>query len=699
MSMNLLYTSGFHSLNGTTYEVRIYRKDYSGEPSEIALSAEDPLTIEWKESDKLDPVASSSATLRLYSDSDRQFVDLYTIEAGSVRMDVIRDGSLYWSGTLDTELYEEPYAYKTDYIVSLTFSDFAILDRINYDLSGFLTMRELLTNAIGKSCISYSGMTEYISTALFQGSSDNLLDILSVLSDNYYDEDGEPMTWREVLESALQPLALSIRQKGGFLFLYDLNALSTAFNPEETVWNSDDSSMECDKVYNDILLKFSPYEETTLLHADVQEDSVEGSEHTVWIGTEAQSGEVGFTFILSDTGKGVEKSSSAKYFRINSVYSGDDCAGIAWTARTFTAMNGGNYVTYGNAPCANQSSMLFKTGKAYVGITDRSNYRINIQLSLLFDTRYNPFEEACKSNEEGDYDRLKNWANFVYVPIKVLLKDDSGNVIYHYQNSGVKNSTSFSHGSAGWRAGDATWEDCWLCWYAGNRKNETGVGGWSTNKQIIGYYRGEKLPVLFDKMGQGDYLELPTTAGWIEVYIGTGVECYDYESGSSWQLRDDIYDITRWVMYRDLKVTLTDKFGNDIETQDEELRAWINRDAKEQLKIDTTNGTMEHPTPTARGQYFRSFDRTPVATLCRAGVTDRAERLLCGTAYSNYADRHLSLSGEAEIITSFGVRTDRNEPGMYLITREKQYLLEDTSDIMMVQFEADNYEGIKYETV
>ena len=125
----------------------------------------------------------------------------------------------------------------------------------------------------------------------------------------------------------------------------------------------------------------------------------------------------------------------------------------------------------------------------------------------------------------------------------------------------------------------------------------------------------------------------------------------------------------------------------------------INRDAKEQLKIDTTNGTMEHPTPTARGQYFRSFDRTPVATLCRAGVTDRAERLLCGTAYSNYADRHLSLSGEAEIITSFGVRTDRNEPGMYLITREKQYLLEDTSDIMMVQFEADNYEGIKYETV
>ncbi len=64
----------------------------------ISLFCEEPLEIEWTETDKLEPVLSSNATLQLYSDGDRQFIDLYTIEAGSVRMDVYRNGELYWSG-------------------------------------------------------------------------------------------------------------------------------------------------------------------------------------------------------------------------------------------------------------------------------------------------------------------------------------------------------------------------------------------------------------------------------------------------------------------------------------------------------------------------------------------------------------------------------------------------------------------------
>ena len=87
MSMGLRYKGGFHSLNQVLYEIEIYQEGYSGQVSDIAF-CEDPLEIEWPETDKLEPVQSSNATLQLYSDNDRQFIDLYTIKAGSIRMDV-----------------------------------------------------------------------------------------------------------------------------------------------------------------------------------------------------------------------------------------------------------------------------------------------------------------------------------------------------------------------------------------------------------------------------------------------------------------------------------------------------------------------------------------------------------------------------------------------------------------------------------
>ncbi len=223
MSMNVVYRGGFYSVGGTLHEVEILKEGFSGSATEVAFG-EDPLRIEWAEVDKLEPVMSSSARLQLFSDSDRQFVGLYTVEAGSVRMDVKRNGVLYWSGTLDTELYEEPYAYRDGYTVEVTFSDFAILDRLSYDESGFVTLRGLINGILGKSGVAYDRLIAYISTSPYlynvvDETSGSILDTVSVRADNYYDEDGEAMTLREVLDETLKPLSLRLVQKGG-LFTY-----------------------------------------------------------------------------------------------------------------------------------------------------------------------------------------------------------------------------------------------------------------------------------------------------------------------------------------------------------------------------------------------------------------------------------------------------------------------------------------------
>ena len=689
---------------GVTYDVEIYQKDYAGAVSMVAF-CEDPLEIEWQEVDKLEPVASSAATLCLFAERDRQFVDLYTVEAGSIRMDVYRDGSLYWSGTLDTELYEEPFAYLSGYCVELTFADFAILDRLKWSRTGFVTLREVISHIVGQSGIRYGALQEHISTSL-PSDAGRLLDLVSVNCANFYDEEGEGMTLREVLDETLRPFALHLVQKGGKCFLYDLNYLYGE-TPAEVRWESDDATYSVDKVYNNIEVKYSPYEEFKLIEGNVNSDSVTGGEElTVWIGRHAAMEEKAFTIRLTPNGSGLERSNVAKYFRIESIHSGSDSAGVAYTVKTMPSKNSGvsGEKHYLNLPTSGTGQMLLRVPRtAYIGNVNSGNYQLRVSMDLLYDVRYNPFEETNEDdkNDNGykDYDYFKNWANYAYAPVKILLRDEAGKVLYHFENRGVKNSRSFAHPDSTfrWVAGEGTWNDCWMCWYQGNRKNETGLGGWQTNKRIIGYYRGS-LPTLFDRRNNGEFIPLPPRAGWIEVQIGTGVEMYDYKSKTEWKMiNKDIEHVVHWMLYKNVQVEVVDRYGNSLEKQDETVSAWLNRAAKEELTIDTLLGTMEQPSPVARGQLYRTADRSIITHFARGGKTDKLERLMIGTIYSNYATRHTVLSGTARLLPTFGTLTDTNEPGKYIVVAETQRLREEESVITMIAFDADNYEGIAYE--
>lgn len=696
MSMGLRYQYGFYSYSNVLYEVSIYQEVYSGDVIPIEFGSES-LTIEWHETDKLEPVQSSVATLCLFSNTDRQFVDLYTVKAGSVRLDVYRDGSLYWSGTLDPELYEEPFAYESGYEVKLTFSDLAILDRLSFSGEGFKTLRQIITEALTASGINYGSLMEHVSTRLFENSSSNLLDATAVQCQNFYDEDGEAMTLREVLDETLRPFALRLIQKGGVAHLYDLNALYTAFTPEAVEWDSDDSTLSVDKVYNNVKLTYSPYEQTTLLEGEVDPDTVDGQRLTTWFSTDTgDAEEIGFYTHLSDTAKGLEKHANAKFYRIEPVYSGEEEAGIAWTVETFASRNSGTYASYVQQPSDSIGSMLLKVPKtpylANIG-TARNNYRLKISLSLLFDPRYNPFEEASVNNEEGNWEEQQDRANFAYVPIKLTLRDGNGNALYHYVNNAVKDSESFANPGekAYWRSGEAAWGDAWLCWYQGNRKNESGLGGWQQNKQIIGYYR-DGLPTLFDKRGTGELINLPTVGGYLEMQVGTGIPIYDYGK----EIKPANYDQCRWLLYKDPKVEFVEKTGNSISTKDIEYSAWLNRDAKEPLDIDTVLGTMPDPSPAALGQLFDTANYAVRGSYYRAGTTDLLEKLLIGTVYTQYATPHKVLSGTTVLLPEFKTHTDKHEPGTYLVLSETQDLRAEQSNIRMVQFEADDYEGIEY---
>jgi hypothetical protein len=701
MEMYTLYKGTFCSEDNVLYDVEIECKDNSlAKAGELLFSADTPVEIEWAEVDKFEPVQGSSMTLTLVSETDRKYVGLYTIEPGTIRANIYRDGKLYWSGMLDPELYEEPYSYKTNYTVQFTFSDFGILERLEWEKEGLCSMEDILTDCLESTGIQYNELRKYISVGT---SAYDAIDMskLYLLCDNFYDEDGTPMTKREVLEAILQPFALRLVQKGGDLFLFDLNAIYDGLSAEEVYWKSDDAVLGADVVYNDVKLTYSPYGDTTLIDGSLDHDDVlpEKTTGTLWkMDADFDNAADGFRMCTgTQDGLPLTLTGDANFFRIDTEYSGSDEAGVVQgykgnTDATFRKV-------YGSFPSVHQdgvysSSPIFVCKTGFLGNPSykRTDFNLKIKLDLLFDVRYNPFESAGKKNEDDNYEHLNDWCNFGYIPCMLRLKDADGNVLYHYENSAIMESDSYRQTKGKWVAGDGEWCCMYLCYYdRNNRKSASGFGGWQANKQIIGYYR-DGLPKNWEARGDGEFIALPPTGGWLELTIGRGVHQFDYK-----RKEKNIYDIARWLMYKAPSVTLVNKNGTAIESEDIELTAWVNRNAKEEYEIDTTVGTLgKTPNPAARG-IIMDAKGYAVNDFWKAGVSDRLEKLLIGSVYSQYASRKTTLSGTVRLLDTMNVLTDASTEGKFVLLSEVQDLQQETSEITMAEFSADNYEGIEYE--
>lgn len=704
MGKTLKYWEEFRSVRNTLYRVEILTDETSTTPIEVVSPYDTPIEIEWNEVDKLEPVQGACLTLSLSSKSDRQFLSLFSIDVGTVRVDVYRDGTLYWSGMLDPELYEEPYSEKQDYDVSFTFSDFAILDRLRWGKKGVCSLQEVIDVCLNASGIHYNKLEKFISTKTSAAETRPIdLSALYILCENFYDEDGEPMTLREVLDEVLRPFALRMVQKGGNIYLYDLNAVYTNMDVAEVKWADVDAELNTDKIYNNVKVVFSPYADAELIDGTLIHEKMlpEHKSGPMWlVDNDFNNAADGFSIVTGEQEDlPLRLLGDCKFFRMDSEYSGSDDAGVAYAFKGWQSLNYYGFAFGKSFPRVfsngvNISKPIIGSESAFLGYVSykRSDYRLRISLDVLFDVRYNPFENASRPNEEGNWGRLQDWCNFGYIPVMLYLKDSNGKILYHYENAGVMHSNSYVHGAnCRWVPGTGKWGDMYLGYYnKGNRKSASGFGGWQTNQMIIGYYR-DGLPKKWEKMEQGELIDLPPVGGFLEMQIGSGVHQFDYK-----RKEKDIYSIARWLLYRAPKVTLVGRNGIALKIEDIEDAAWVNRSAKEELEIDTILGTLgKNYCPSARGLILKS-NYEAYQTFSRAGVEDRLEHLLIGTVYSQYAFRHHTLSGTTDIIPTVCVLTDASIAGKFILLSEVQNLLQETSEIIMSEFSADHFDGIEY---
>ena len=682
--MTQAYTGTFADRYGSIWCINLYTDEDNLSVRPLSFPASSPLTIEWGEAAKEETIVSSTATLRIISYGDRTFQHLYCIRPGAVKMEVRRDGLLFWSGTLDPELYEEPYAAAADYEVSLSFSDFGILDRLYYEGAGTIDGASLIANIVERSGITTLGIETLMSTTTVPASTSEGLAQVAVRSDNFFDEDGEAASLRDVVDGLLRPLALRIEQRGGKVWIYDLHSAYHHLPTEKVEWASDDQMLSTDSVYNSVKITFSPYGTAELLNGEIEYPG-EISEEKVNRDDGTDPGydsyypdynpnwdynNISFTIFTTRVAEAEGKETGitlyhGRYFHILPMLGGSESSGVAWTYYTggHGSLASGYPVRRINDPAFSGELPLMRTRRVYLpplaSDSDRARYRLRLSMQMLLDTRYNPFTTASEHNESGNYERMKTLADYVMIPVDVILYDEKGNATHHYSNSETARSTTYDprqycEATGKWKSGAPSYGEAWLEYYdPADMKDSSGVQEWKGNRHCIGLCKEKKLHKSMAQMDDGEYIPYPPAGGFIEIIVYAGMKIFDfYESdfdNPKKAIDRGLYERIRWMLYQAPKLEVVRKniVRSSAGAEDVETAGKLNLYAKEELSISTICGTLEDPSPTARGQLLHAETGCPLTTINRAGREGTAETLLLGTLYSQFADRKVRLDGTA----------------------------------------------------
>lgn len=764
MAKAVKYRGQFRSRKNILYRVDILVEGFSGaQPYTMTLPDNNPVTINWASAKKEQPVVGSELSLTVISTTDRQYIDLYNIEPGRVMARVWKEeddmpGELrpYWQGLMDTEFYEEPYNAESNYPVALTFTDFGILDRKTYNETGRKSIGQLIRLAADEMQLEGDMDTHCVETYKYFEDSEGREQTLDVLentyinSENFYDEDGEAMTWREVLDAVLQPLGLKITQRSTELYVFDLDGLYKNARQETIEWAADDQQMGADVVYNNIRINFSTYcNNEPLREAELSGGTSGMTKKGTCTFPVASQDLYSYFFFYEGSKEKITPTPSDNFgpynnaFYIESHGSGEECAGVRCTTLFFEAaptmglffnghrphrgysnhtdyLDNPNYIT--NRSVA-ETSVAFVTNKVRINAVSGGNAKLRLELPMLIDVRTNPFEEADSLNNQTESDAIKDNSAICFVPVRISLQGDDGKSYHYHQNPGVfarsktpigapafgkwleDNTVDEEYGSD---IGDGTiqwsWNstqggralcDCWMAYYADDAANNPAVGGWKTNRHNAGlsydgmkdgngveYKYGKSLT----KRDDGEFLPPPPVGGLLKITVyntffiysandlkgtkspdlGRVPATWGDKNSPTWFYKS-YYDKVRWHLFK----TPTLKWVNaadlsELECEDVEISGVITTAAKEELSIDTKCGTLNTENPTSQACYVfadgtqmaggrdyifsQQFIRNvmPSEEYQYSMMFGSAEQLLINSLYSQYRDRHRTLSGTIE---------------------------------------------------
>lgn len=149
MSYGVKYISRFQSeYVEFEYEVKISERGYSGTAMQRNLGGT-PVLIK----DSSGVISGTSLELLIETAHDGDLREFYTEDNKKFRVDVFRDGSLYWTGFIVTEKYAESMVPHADITITAT-DGLGLLKKVDYTLTGKHPVLEII-----KYCTDKTGLT------------------------------------------------------------------------------------------------------------------------------------------------------------------------------------------------------------------------------------------------------------------------------------------------------------------------------------------------------------------------------------------------------------------------------------------------------------------------------------------------------------------------------------------------------------
>jgi len=221
----------FSDLKRVDWQISIDDPDFTGDYT-LLKSTGNPLNFAYdnESDDVFDPMRPSRATFEVYSETNFVLLDLYSVEDMHFPVSIYCNGSLFWTGYVETQNYQEVYE-PVPYAVSITATDgLSILENILFaDEIAYNEGEETITyynghereSAIILDILGEIGFTEFkefvniYEDDMLSDADDSPLDQIKIDRDVFKD-----YYCYDVLSEILKKYNAIIRQKDGVFCIY-----------------------------------------------------------------------------------------------------------------------------------------------------------------------------------------------------------------------------------------------------------------------------------------------------------------------------------------------------------------------------------------------------------------------------------------------------------------------------------------------
>lgn len=228
MSYGLIYTLPFASKDGKVYEVKIEREGYTGKVAELKGQTS-PFTVTIDSEEFIyTPTRFSTATMAIFGGDYLQ--DLFSTDYRMHRITLYANGVAVWCGFIKPELYTQDYSSDKFNLEINCYSAMSILEFVEYKQAGeergFVSLWSLLKKCVEESRGLYTAI--YIPHVYSVSQSEynnwnNPLESMMVSEQNFFDEDDNPMSLKEVLEEIMKLMNWTCADWNGELFFIDVD--------------------------------------------------------------------------------------------------------------------------------------------------------------------------------------------------------------------------------------------------------------------------------------------------------------------------------------------------------------------------------------------------------------------------------------------------------------------------------------------